>query len=69
MNRRELQKLVGLMVSTGALDTAKGKVDADKLQGHWSIEDGGRRGVKYTRTAKGAGADDNHDGKQGGGIG
>lgn len=68
MNRRELQKLVGLMIASGALDTATGKVDVDKLQGHWSIEDG-RRGVKYTRTAKGAGADDNQDGKQGGGIG
>ena len=56
MNRRELQRLLGLMVQSGA------------LQGHWSIEDG-RRGVKYTRTAKGAGADDNQDGKQGGGIG
>lgn len=61
MNRRELQKLVGLMVSSGALDTATGKVDVDKLQGHWSIEDGGRRGVKITREA---GADDNQGGKQ-----
>lgn len=69
MNRRELQQLVGLMVTTGALDVKTGQVDADKLQGHWSIEDGGRRGVKITRTAKGAGADDNQGGKQRGGNG
>ena len=66
MNRRELQKLVGLMVTTGALDTKTGKVDADKLRGSWSIEDGGRRGVKITR-AKGA-RDDGGDGAEGGGC-
>ena len=66
MNRRELQKLVGLMISTVALDTATGKVDVDKLQGHWSIEDNGRRGVKITR-AKGA-RDDGGDGAEGGGC-
>lgn len=68
MNRRELQRLVGLMISTGALDVKTGQVDADKLRGSWSIEDGGRRGVKITR-AKGAGADDNQGGKQRGGNG
>lgn len=68
MNRRELQQLVGLMVTTGALDVKTGQVDVDKLQGHWSIEDGGRRGCKITR-AKGAGADDNQGGKQRGGNG
>lgn len=67
MNRRELQKLVGLMVTTGALDTATGKVDADKLRGSWSIEDGGRRGVKITR-AKGA-RDVGDNGADGGGKG
>ena len=66
MNRRELQKLVGLMVSSGALDTATGKVDVNKMRGSWSIEDG-RRGVKYTRTAKGAG-DVGGDGAEGGGC-
>lgn len=65
MNRREMQRLVGLMVSTGALDTATGKVDVDKMRGSWSIEDGGRRWVKITRS-KGAGADDNQGGKQSG---
>ena len=63
MNRRELQKLVGLMVTTGALDVKTGKVDADKLQGRYVIDGG-----KVTRV-KGGGADDNQDGKQGGGIG
>lgn len=68
MNRRELQRLVGLMISSGALDVKTGQVDADKLQGHWSIEDGGRRGVKYTRTAKGA-RDVGDNGADGGGKG
>ena len=65
MNRRELQRLVGLMVTSGALDTATGKVDADKLRGSWSIEDG-RRGVKITRI-KGA-RDVGGDGAEGGGC-
>lgn len=68
MNRRELQRLVGLMVTSGALDVKTGQVDADKLRGRFVIEDGGR-GVKITRTAKGAGADDNQGGKQRGGNG
>ena len=68
MNRRELQKLVGLMIASGALDVKTGQVDADKLRGSWSIEDGGRRGCKITRI-KGAGADDNQGGKQRGGNG
>lgn len=67
MNRRELQQLVGLMVSTEALDTATGKVDVDKMRGSWSIEDGGRRGVKYTRI-KGA-RDVGDNGADGGGKG
>ena len=66
MNRRELQKLVGLMVTTGALDTKTGQVDVDKLRGSWSIEDNGRRGVKITR-AKGA-RDDGGDEAEGGGC-
>lgn len=63
MKRRELQKLVGLMIASGALDTATGKVDVDKLQGRYVIDGG-----KVTRV-KGGGADGNQDGKQGGGIG
>ena len=54
------------MISTGALDTATGKVDADKLRGSWSIEDGGRRGCKITR-AKGA-RDVGDNGADGGGC-
>lgn len=65
MNRQELQKLVGLMISTGALDTATGKVDVGKMRGSWSIEDSGRRGVKITRI-KGA-RDVGGDGAEGGG--
>lgn len=65
MNRRELQRLLGLMIQSGALDTATGKVDVDKMRGSWSIEDG-RRGVKYTRI-KGA-RDVGGDGAEGGGC-
>lgn len=67
MNRRELQRLLGLMVQSGALDTATGKVDMDKLRGRFVIEDGGRRGVKITR-AKGA-RDVGDNGADGGGKG
>lgn len=68
MNRRELQRLVGLMISTGALDVKTGHVDADKLRGRFVIEDGGRRGVKITRMAKGA-RDVGDNGADGGGKG
>lgn len=63
MNRRELQRLLGLMIQSGALDVKTGKVDVDKLTGRYVIDGG-----KVTRV-KGGGADDNQDGKQGGGIG
>ena len=66
MNRRDIKRLVGLMAATGALDTKTGAVNMDKLRGSWSIEDGGRRGVKITMV-KGA-RDVGGDGAEGGGC-
>lgn len=69
MRPRDVDKLTRLMIATGAIDTRTGAVNVDKLRGRFVIEDGGRHGVKITRTAKGAGADDNQGGKQRGGNG
>lgn len=63
----DVRSVIALMISTGVLDVKTGAVNLSKLQGHWSIEDGGRRGVKITRTAKGA-RDVGGDGAEGGGC-
>jgi len=66
MRPRDVDRLMRLMIATGAIDTRTGAVNADKLRGRFVIEDGGR-GVKITR-AKGA-RDVGDNGADGGGKG
>lgn len=65
MRPRDVDRLMRLMIATGAIDTRTGAVNVDKLRGRFVIEDGGRRGVKITRI-KGA-RDVGGDGADGGG--
>lgn len=67
MRPRDVDRLMRLMIATGAIDTRTGAVNVDKLRGRFVIEDGGRRGCKITR-AKGA-RDVGDNGADGGGEG
>ena len=60
----EPRDIIRLLTATEVIDTRTGAVNLSKLQGHWSIEDGGR---KITRAREGE--DDNQRGKQRGGNG
>lgn len=67
MRPRDVDKLMRLMIATGAIDTRTGAVNVDKLRGRFVIEDSGRHGVKITRVKGGGcvgdvGADDNQGG-------